>query len=169
LDFAAADPRFLGRALDNAYRLGLLDLISIDALISRSGGFRGVARLREALEIYRPSAFTRSSLERRFLDLVVGANLPRPSMNFFIAGHELDAYWPAERFAVELDTYDHHGDPTAFERDRLGQEELKLVGIEMIRITGARLDREPQVVVERLRRHLAQRHRELGRGNRPLR
>ena len=160
------DPRFIGRALDNAQRLGLLDLIAIDALISRSRGFRGVARLREALVIHRPSAFTRSDLERRFLELVRRADLPRPAMNFFAEGHELDAYWPAERFAVELDTYDYHGGRVAFERDRLRQEDLKLAGIEITRITGTRLDREPEAVMNRLRRLLTQRRSDL-RSNNP--
>jgi putative AbiEi antitoxin of type IV toxin-antitoxin system len=149
LDFAAADPHYLGPALDNARRLGLLDLIAIDELISRSRGFRGVARLRTALEIHRPIAFTRSGLERRFLALVRRAGLPPPSTNLFVEGYELDAYWPDERFAVELDTYDYHGTPAAFE-----------AGIEMTRITGTRIEREPRVVTTRLRRLLAQRRRE---------
>lgn len=161
LDFAAVDPHYLGYALDNGHRRGLLDLIAIDALISRSRGFRGVARLREALQIHRGPAFTRSGLERRFLDLVKRAGLPGPTMNLFIEGCELDAYWPAERFAVELDTYDYHGSPQAFEADRIRQETLKLAGIEIVRITGTRLDREPMTVMRRLRRLLIQRRRQL--------
>lgn len=161
LDFAAVDPHYLGQALDNAHRLGILDLIAVDELISRSKGFRGVARLRTALEIHRPAVFTRSGLERRFLSLVRRAGLPRPSMNTFVEGHELDAYWPAERFAVELDTYDYHGSPIAFEADRVRQENLKLAGIEMIRITGTRMDREPSTVAKRLHRLLAQRRHDL--------
>ena len=162
LDFAAVDHYYLDQALDNAHRLGLLDLIEIDELVSRSKGFRGVARLRTALAIHRPTAFTRSGLERRFLDLVQRAGLPRPSMNLFVEGHELDAYWPAERFAVELDTYDYHGSPAAFEADRIRRESLKLAGIEMTQITGNRMDREPRAVAERLRLLLSQRRRELG-------
>jgi very-short-patch-repair endonuclease len=161
LDFAAVDPHFLGRAVDNAHRLGLIDLIAIDALMSRSRGFRGVARLREALMPHRGGAFTRSSLERRFLELIRDTDLPTPSMNLFVEGFELDAYWPAERFAVELDTFDYHGTPAAFEDDRLRQESLKLAGIEMTRITGTRLDREPQAVIKRLRHLLAQRRSDL--------
>jgi hypothetical protein len=161
LDFAAVDPWFLGRAVDNAHRLGLLDLIAMDELISRSRGFRGVARLRTALEIHRPAEFTRSGLERRFLDLALSAGLPRPSMNVFVEGYELDAHWPVERFAVELDTYDYHGTPRAFEADRIRQENLKLAGIEMTRITGVRMNREPRAVATRLKRLLAQRRREL--------
>jgi REase_MTES_1575 len=161
LDFAAVDPHYLGHALDNAHRRGLLDLIAIDALISRSDGYRGVARLRDALEIHRGPAFTRSGLERRFLSLVQRAGLPQPSMNFSVEGYELDAYWPAERFAVELDTYDYHGSPQAFEADRIRQETLKLAGVEIVRITGARLNREPVTVMRRLLRLLVQRRRQV--------
>jgi very-short-patch-repair endonuclease len=82
-------------------------------------------------------------------------------MNLFVESYELDAYWPDLRFAVELDTYDHHGDPVAFERDRLRQEDLKLAGIEMTRVTGIRMDREPEVVATRLHRLLDQRRRDL--------
>jgi predicted transcriptional regulator of viral defense system len=162
LDFAAVDPRFLGAALDRAEKQGLLELNEIEALLRRSKGFRGVARLRTSLEIYRTPTFTRSRLERRFLALAQAAGLPPPAMNLFIAGYELDAYWSAEKFAVELDTYDHHGGRSNFEADRLRQEDLKLAGIEMTRITGKRVDRDPDEVVFRLRRLLNQRRRQLG-------
>jgi very-short-patch-repair endonuclease len=161
LDFAAVDPYFLSNALDNAQRLGLLDLIAIDALLARSRGFRGVARLRNALLPHRTAAFTRSGLERSFLAIVRRHDLPRPSMNLFVEGYELDAYWPSERFAVELDTYDYHGSPAAFEEDRIRQENLKLVGIEMTRVTGTRMSREPQAVARRIARLLAQRRHQL--------
>ncbi len=161
LDFAAVDPKFLKAALERCSQRGLLDLIALDALIARSRGFRGVARLRNALEAYRTNVFTRSRLERRFLELIKDSDLPQPSINLFIEGYELDAYWQAERFAVELDTYDYHGSPVAFEADRLRQEDLKLAGIEMTRVTGARMDREPEAVVARLHRLLAQRRREM--------
>jgi hypothetical protein len=161
LDFAAADPRFLTRALDRAERLGLLDIAAIDALLARNDRCRGSGRLRRALDIHRPPDFTRSGLEQSFLGLVRDAGLPRPSMNFFVGGYELDAYWQAERFAVELDTYDYHGGHTAFEEDRLRQENLKLAGIEMTRITGVRIEREPAAIANRLRRLLAQRRRDL--------
>lgn len=164
LDFAAVDPHYLGVALDNGHRLGQIDLVAIDALISRSRGFGGVARLRTAMEIRRDPAFTRSGLERRFLALVRRSDLPTPSVNAFVEGYELDVYWPAERFAVELDTYNYHGSPRAFESDRIRQENLKLAGIEIVRITGTRLDREPQAVMRRLGRLLVQRRRQIGGG-----
>jgi len=74
---------------------------------------------------------------------------------------------PAERFAVELDTYDYHGNPTSFESDRLRQEDLKLAGIEMTRVTGVRMSREPTAVITRIRRLLAQRRDQLRLPHRP--
>jgi very-short-patch-repair endonuclease len=89
------------------------------------------------------------------------AGLPTPAANFWVGEYELDAYWPEERFGVELDVYETHGTRAAFESDRLRQENLKLQGIETIRITGPRLDREPAAVMERISTLLEQRRRQL--------
>jgi hypothetical protein len=131
-------------------------------MLGRCGGHHGRGALVAAIAKYRKPAFTRSGLERRFRALVHEAGLPRPSANTFVAGFEIDAYWEAERFGVELDTYDFHGGRVAFESDRLRQEDLKLAGIEIVRITGRRLDLEPQVVIDRLGQLLANRRRERG-------
>lgn len=82
-------------------------------------------------------------------------------MNFQVGEFQLDAYWQSERFAVELDIYETHGTRAAFESDRRRQEDLKLRGIEMIRITGPRLDREPSQVMKRLEALLDQRRRQI--------
>jgi predicted transcriptional regulator of viral defense system len=163
LDVAGAAEGNVRWALPRAKRLGLLDLIAIDAMLKRSRGLRGVARLRMALDRYRTKVFTRSDLERDFLALVKRAQLPQPSMNLYISGYEIDAYWSDFRFAVELDTYDYHGDELSFEEDRLRHEDLKLAGIEMVRITGERMDHEPKAVTSRLRRLLKQRQQEISR------
>jgi hypothetical protein len=63
----------------------------------------------------------------------------------------------------QLDTFETHGTRAAFERDRLRQEELKLAGVEMIRVTGARLDREPDRVLERVAMLLETRAETTGR------
>jgi very-short-patch-repair endonuclease len=151
----------LQRLLERAEELRLFDLRQFEALLARTAGHPGAGRLRRALALYRPAPFTRSGLERRFLELVRQAGLPRLLANFVEAGYELDVYWPEDRFAVELDTYETHGSHGAFERDRLRQEDLKLAGIEMTRVTGRRLDREPRAVVERVARLLEQRQEQL--------
>jgi hypothetical protein len=161
-DIAATErPRRLAQAIEKAERLGVLDLNDIDLLLGRKVGHRGTARLSGAVEIYRDPAFARARPERLFLDLVKKAGLPRPALNTFVAGHEIDAYWEMERFAVEVDGWDTHRTRAAFEADPLRQEDLKLAGIDSIRITARRIEREPRVVGERLERLLEQRRRGL--------
>ncbi|MDX6595116.1 MAG: hypothetical protein QOI72_498 [Solirubrobacterales bacterium] len=155
------------RVLECSEERGIFDLGAIDELLARTVGHPGHGRLRAALAIYRENledpAFERSKLERRFRRLVKRAGLPTPSMNLNVAGHEVDAYWGSERFVVELDVYETHGSHAAFERDRLRQEDLKLRGVEMIRVTGPRLDREPEAIIERVAAHLELRRRQLSR------
>jgi very-short-patch-repair endonuclease len=163
LDLAIrARPEQLDRLLERAEKLDLLDVRAAEDILDRAGGHRGRGRLRRALALYRPDpAFTRSRFERHFQRLVRAAGLSAPAMNFNAEGYELDAYWPDLRFAVELDLFETHGSRAAFERDRLRQEELKLLGIEMIRVTKPRLDREPQAVIRNLTALLERRRGEL--------
>ncbi len=157
LDLASREsPKGLKYALDRAERLAILDLDTIDALLARAEKHPGVRKLRHATDPFRHPAFTRSGLERHFLALVRDAGLPMPSVNVFVNGFELDMYWERERFAVELDSYEHHGGRSSFESDRLRHEELKLGGIEMIRVTDWRLAREPDAVMKRVAALLAQ-------------
>ena len=151
------------RRLERAEELRIFDLRTLDDVLDRCRHHPGAARLRAALSAYRPEpGMTRSRVERRFRALIERAGLPPPSMNFVVDGYELDAYWQEERFVVELDLYETHGTRAAFERDRLRQEELKLIGIEMIRVTGPRLKREPETVAERVGTLLRRRREELG-------
>ena len=167
LDLAATDtPRRLQQAIERAERLGQLDLVAIDALLAPRRGERGTKRLYLALDLYRDSAVVRSRAERLFLAVTKEARLPKPAMNTFVAGHEIDAYWAEERFAVEVDGWDAHRTRAAFESDPLRQENLKLAGIDSIRLTARRIEREPKVVGKRLATLLAQRRRELGGPNR---
>jgi predicted transcriptional regulator of viral defense system len=164
LDLAAANRRRrLQRAIEKAKRLDRLDLREIDELLHRRRGAAGTKLLREGVEIYRDPAFSRSRAELLFLDLVKRAGLSRPALNIFVAGHEIDAYWEAERFAVEVDGWDTHRTREAFEADPLRQENLKLAGIDSIRVTARRIEREPEAVGQRIRRLLIRRGEELQR------
>jgi hypothetical protein len=165
LDLAAVlSAERLTKVLERAEELKLFDLGPIEELLARAGHHPGIAKLRRALEIYRPDpAFTRSGLEKLFLALVRKAGLPLPAMNHVVAGFELDAYWERERFVVELDVFETHGTHAAFERDRQRHDDLLLIGIEMIRVTGPRLKREPQEVMRRVADHLERRRRDLAR------
>jgi hypothetical protein len=148
--------------VERSEELGLFDLRPVEELLSRTEGHHGHGRLRRAMLLYKPSSFTRSGLEKRFLELVLQAGLPQPHTNYVEHGFELDCYWPEHRFVVELDVFETHGTRAAFERDRVRQEDLLLVGIGMTRVTGPRLEREPEKVIRRVARLLAQRERANG-------
>jgi very-short-patch-repair endonuclease len=159
LDLAAEfRPERLASAVQRAEERKVLDLRPLDELLGRVPHHPGAGALRQALDIYRPpTSFTRSNLEKHFLALVLEAGLARPRMNFVVGSHELDAYWPEHRFAVELDVYETHYTRRSFEEDRIRNEDLLLAGISMNRVTGPRLEREPKAVLARLSRLLAER------------
>lgn len=160
LDLAATvGERSLHTAVERTERLNLLDLPAIDELLGRCGRHRGRRKLYLALDIYRDEVFSRSRAERLFLSLVKEAGLPRPAINTFVAGHEIDAYWARERFAVEVDGWGTHRTRAAFESDPVRQEDLKLADIDSIRLTARRIEREPGEVAKRLARLLEQRRR----------
>jgi hypothetical protein len=150
LDVAVSSrPRTVRRHIQVADDLKLFDLREMEDLLGRTKGHRGQAKVRAALELYEEHpAFTRSGLERRFLEVVTEAGLPAPAMNHFVAGYEIDAWWEAERFGVELDVHETHGSRLSFEEDRERDDELLHAGIETTRVTGPRLDREPGAVVD---------------------
>jgi predicted transcriptional regulator of viral defense system/very-short-patch-repair endonuclease len=165
LDLAAL-VRFesLRRALRRSEDLRLFDLDDFHSVLARNRGHRGAVKLEHALSIYEPPRLTRSELERELVAAFEGAGLPRPSTAFVVAGYELDIYWPELRFAVEIDVYATHGAHEPFEEDRRRDEDLKLAGIELTRVTGRRFEREPRQVVERISRLLEQRRRQLASG-----
>jgi Transcriptional regulator, AbiEi antitoxin len=166
LDLAAV-LRFgnLRRLLRRAEELRVFDLGEFHSILARNRGHRGAYRLDRALDIYEPPRFTRSGLEREFLRLVERYGLGSPITAFNAAGYELDVYWPELRFAVELDVYETHGAHEPFEEDRRRDEDLKLAGVELTRVTGHRLEREPRQVMQRVARLLDQRREQLGLGS----
>ncbi|HEX7279438.1 MAG TPA: hypothetical protein VF255_07425 [Solirubrobacterales bacterium] len=162
LDLAAAVRfRTLRRLVRRSEELRVFDLADFRSVLARNRGHRGAINLERAIGIYEPPRLTRSELEREFLSLVEAAGLPRPSTAFVVAGYELDIYWPGLRFAIEIDVYATHGTHEPFEEDRRRDEDLKLAGVELTRVTGRRLEREPRQVMERISRLLNQRRQQL--------
>jgi very-short-patch-repair endonuclease len=160
LDLAADKSRDVGRLLERAKEHRLLDRRRFEETLIRAGGHPGRARFEAALRAYKPVPATlRSDLEKRFRHLVIRAGLPRPQTNVVVEGYELDAFWEAEGFAVELDVYATHGSPRSFEADRERADDLLLAGIELIRVSDVRLAREPRETIARVAAHLARRRR----------
>jgi very-short-patch-repair endonuclease len=140
LDLAATRPR---QEVERACSEALVQtLVTVDAIAGQHG--RGSAVLRRiAGDGVAP---TRSELERRFLRAVVRAGLPRPEVNAKLGRYTVDFLWPDRRLVVELDGYRFHGHRLAFERDRVRDAELQLLGYAVLRFTWRQLRDEPALV-----------------------
>jgi very-short-patch-repair endonuclease len=153
LDLAeVVDSRRLGRAVEEAERLGLFDLRAIERVCERNGGRHGLRPLLAVVRSLQPAPETRSELERGFVDLCRRAQLPTPAVNALVAGYEVDAVWWDYGLAVELDGYAFHRTRAAFERDRTRDAALMLAGYRVLRITARRLEDDPDSVAETIRR-----------------
>ena len=90
---------------------------------------------------------TRSEAERRFMELIEQAGLPRPRANVRVGNYEVDFLWPDAQLVVEVDGFAFHGSRTAFERDRRKQAELVARGLRVSRVTWRQIADEPLAVV----------------------
>jgi len=76
----------------------------------------------------------------------------RPRVNTLVATAEgpleVDFCWPDRRLVVEADSYEFHGTPAAFERDRRRDQLLKAAGWERLRVTWRQVNEHPQQVIE---------------------
>lgn len=159
---AVVTPRELRKALAEAERRRL-DVTGIEramAATARRNG-RGHAELRHALEELRTigAPITRSELEDRFLALLDAHDLPRPAANYGVEGMEVDAVWPRERVAVELDGWGAHATRHAFQDDRTRANDLTAAGWAVLRFTWADVTRRPHDTAARVAHALAPRRR----------
>jgi hypothetical protein len=155
----AVSTRDRARAIDRARRTGRLNLGELDEMLARRGGTPQAKVLREALTLYRKPVYDRARSELLFLDALEQEGVSSPVLNCWEGKWEIDAYWPAERFAVEVDGWETHGSREAFENDRLRQEEMKLAGIDCISISARRIETEPRQVAQNIRVLLERRRR----------
>jgi hypothetical protein len=144
--------RRLERVLERSETLRFFDLGNLRAALGRSNGRQGTAALRDLVgRMDDQPPPTRSELERRFLDVVMEAGLPRPITNATVAGLEVDFHWPDERLVVETDGRATHDTAAAFERDRRRDLQLESAAWHVIRISYRQLEENPEKVVAALR------------------
>jgi very-short-patch-repair endonuclease len=142
LDFAGvATARELERALAAAERADTKLRRELHRLLERSPGGRGTRALRALMASGAP-ALTRSEAEEQLLAMVRSAGLPDPEMNVMLHGHEVDCFWRAAHFVVEVDGYAWHGSPHAYGRDRQRDSALAAKGIQVLRLSWQQLTRD---------------------------
>jgi very-short-patch-repair endonuclease len=61
---------------------------------------------------------TRSDVEAAMLQLCIDHELPRPQVNHYDNGREVDFRWPGQRLIVEVDGWQFHRSRRAFITDR---------------------------------------------------
>jgi very-short-patch-repair endonuclease len=159
LDIAvSATARQLELAFDRGIADGALRPSHVADLLARAGGHRGRARLAALLDHERDaSTMTASELEERLLALIRQAGLPEPKVNFPFGQWKLDFYWPAARFAVEVDSFKYHSSRYRFERDRRKDNALRRADIEVMRIVRRDILERSHALIADITRALARR------------
>ena len=162
LDLAAVIPVWqLRKALAEAEVLRIVDLSALRALLRRSRGRRGVARLRSVLDDLHPETRrTRSELERMFLGMCCKGGLPTPEVNvsLHVSGRRLkpDFLWRDAGLIVEADSRRFHDTDSAFQHDRQREQLLQLAGWRVSRCTWEQVQREPKRLAGTIQALLAQ-------------
>ena len=143
--------KHLESAWEEADRLNLLQLSAIEGVCERGYGRRALRPVRRLLADARAATITRSPLEDDFAAFCQKRGLPMPSFNTTVLGYEVDALWPAQLLAAELDSWEFHRHRAAFERDRIRDAALQVAGYRIVRITHRRLHNEAPALASELR------------------
>ena len=147
-DLAATES---ARDTEQAFQEALYrDIVTDRALakvLAREPRRRGARVIRSLI---RDPRLTRSDRERRLLNLIDQAQLPKPVTNAPIHGYKADIYWPQHNLVVEFDGWRAHGHRLAFESNRKRDQILLAAGIRTLRVTDRQLEDEPIAVTARI-------------------
>jgi very-short-patch-repair endonuclease len=136
---------------EEADRLNLLSLRDVEDVCERGYGRHALRPIRRLLAEARATETTRSPLEDTFASFCLQHRLSAPVFNTTVLGYEIDALWPRQKIAVELDSWSFHHHRAAFERDRTRDAALQVAGYRTLRITHRRLHNEPATILKQLR------------------
>lgn len=159
LDLAAGtDSKRLERIFVQAYKREDFSWSRLGRIISRRRGCKGVGKLRRiALEVDPEALETKSITEVDFLALWRQMEMPIPFVNVLAEGHLVDFLWPQQKVIVETDSWSHHGDRLAFEKDHQRNVDLNAAGYDVHRTTYKMLAHDPKPFLENVRRALLSR------------
>jgi Protein of unknown function (DUF559) len=149
------DAKRLERMFVQAYKRDGFSWPRLARILKRTRGRKGAGKLRRiATEIDPEALETKSVSEVDFLALCREANLPTPAVNVLVEGHLVDFLWLEQKVIVETDSWSHHGDRLAFEKDRQTDVDLIAAGYDVHRTTYKMLGRNPRPLLNNVRRAL---------------
>jgi very-short-patch-repair endonuclease len=148
---AISRPEAVESALRQSEFRRLYDSLSLWDLVERYPGHRGIRSVRAALgRRSESSGNTIGRFEERFIAFLDHHELPRPRFNAWltVGGHrfKVDCLWPAQREIVELDSWQGHGTPSAFQSDKSRDRILRVAGYHSTRVTWHQLEDEPRAL-----------------------
>jgi hypothetical protein len=146
----------LRRAVADLRRAGYLRIPQLVELVERLPRSPSARRVRAVVDVPRGGP-TRSELEDQYLAFAERFGLPPPETSVWIAGREVDIWYPDERVIVEVDGWEFHSDRESYEDDRDEDATALALGIVTIRITSPRMTNTPEREAERIQRILAMR------------
>jgi hypothetical protein len=117
----------------------------------------GASRIAKLIGL--PGTPTRSGWEDDFPVFCAKYGLPAPVMGQPLHGYIADAFFPAERLIVELDSKEFHMGGIPFEGDRDRDADMLVHGLVTVRVTEERLEERPKQEADRLHAILEQRRR----------
>lgn len=131
------------KAINDADRLGLVDLVALRAEVNCLLPRPGMARLRRLLGC---DALTDTGLERKFLGIVREAGLPLPETQVWVNGYRVDFYWPDLGLIVETDGWVHHRTSGEQATDHRRDQAHTKAGLTTLRFAEKQVRYEPRQV-----------------------
>lgn len=164
VDLGLAMPMWsVHRAIAKGISSGAFKLSEVRTLREALGrpGRNGTGVVRQILE-GNVLIFTKeeSELEKRFSALARRHGLPALQLQHEIwnAGRfvgRVDACYPDIKLAIEVDGFEHHSTPQAFQRDRTRQNELVAIGWTVLRFTWHDVVKRPAHVAKMIEQAIA--------------
>jgi very-short-patch-repair endonuclease len=157
LDLAAVlRPHQLRRAVEASDQQELFDLPKVTAALAAAPGRPGSPALLALLADMKDHGVTRtrSDVEASLLQACLDHDLPRPQVNRYDNGREVDFRWPAERLIVEIDGWQYHRSRRAFAADRARDRAALVTGWRVARFPADEVFADSVRVAAELRRLL---------------
>ncbi len=152
-------PALVGVALRRALSSRLVTLAEARHIRERLGrqGRNGTGVLGRVVDLHvLRGEKAESELESRLLDLRRRFDLPMLTLQYEVwsCGRcvaRVDAAYPRLRLAIEVDGFEFHSSPEAFQRDRTRQNDLVALGWTVLRFTWSDVTQHPAQVAGRIR------------------